>query len=44
MQLVIVRPGCSDDAERVLLVSIIDSGHLEALYGGQEGWKEAVLV
>ncbi len=27
-----------------LIMSIVDNGHLEAVYGGQEGSEEAVLV
>jgi len=27
-----------------LIMSIFDNGHLEAVYGGQEGSEEAVLV
>ena len=39
-----VRFPCSDGAERVFIVSTVDSGHLEAVYGEQKGSEEAVLV
>ena len=34
----------SDASVDILIMCPIDSGHLEALYGGKEGSKEAVLV
>ena len=34
----------SDVSVDRLIMCTIDSGHLEALYGGKEGSKEAVLV
>ena len=34
----------SDVSVVSLIMCTIDSGHLEALYGGKEGSKEAVLV
>ena len=39
-----VRFAHSDGAKECLIVSTIESGHLEALYGGQEGSEETVLV
>ena len=41
---VCVRCHRSDGWNARLIVSTIDSGHLEALHGGQEGSEEAVLV
>jgi len=41
---VTVRSSCSDGGYRVLIVSTIDSGHLEVVYGGEEGAEETVLV
>ena len=34
----------SDASVDSLIMCTIDSGHLEAFYGGKEGSKEAVLV
>lgn len=39
-----VRFPRSDGVMECLIMSTIDSGHHGALYGGQEGSKEAVLV
>jgi hypothetical protein len=39
-----VRCDRSDGSDPGLIVSTIDSGHLGALHGGQEGPEEAVLV
>jgi hypothetical protein len=39
-----VRCPCSDGEGDDAIVSTIDSGHLGALYGGQEGTEEAGLV
>ena len=39
-----VRCGRSDGVGLLPIMSMIDNGHLEALYGGQEGPEEAVLV
>ena len=42
--MVTVRCPCSDGEGDDAIVSTIDSGHLGALYGGQEGTEEAGLV
>ena len=39
-----VRCACSDVRRSALIVSTIDSGHLEVGYVGQEGPEETVLV
>jgi len=39
-----VRCPCTDDEGGDAIMSTIDSGHLGALYGGQEGTEEAGLV
>ncbi len=39
-----VRPTRSDGLIEHLIMSIVDNGHLEAVYGGQKGSEEAVLV
>ncbi len=41
---VCVRSDCSDVGNPRLIVSILDDGHSEALYGEQERAEEAVLV
>ena len=41
---VTVRPRRSDAAIECLIVSTIDSGHLEGGHGWEEGSEEAVLV
>ena len=43
-RLVSVRCACTDGCGDGLIVSTIDSGHHEALHGGQEGSEEAGLV
>jgi hypothetical protein len=44
LTIVSVRCPCSDGEGDDAIVSTIDSGHLGALYGGQEGAEKAGLV